>query len=48
MPEKHSLLFSDDEVKMDVDAEKTSGLVAAAKITLFEVEILMHSWHIHH
>lgn len=40
LPEKQGLLFSDDEHKMDVDVHKTSGLMAAAKITLFEVEIL--------
>lgn len=31
------MLFSDDDFKMDVDTHKTSGLVAGAKITLFEV-----------
>lgn len=40
LPEKQGLLFTDDEDKMDVDVHKTSGLMAAAKITLFEVEIL--------
>lgn len=30
------MLFSEDE---DVDVQKESGLVASAKITLFEVEI---------
>lgn len=43
LPEKQGLLFSDDEIKMDVDADKTGGLVAAAKITLFEVEGLLRS-----
>lgn len=43
VPEKQGLLFSDDELKMDVDADETSDLVAAAKITLFEVEILSRS-----
>lgn len=45
LPEKQGLLFSDDEIKMDVDvdADKTGGLVAAAKITLFEVEVLLRS-----
>lgn len=37
LPEKQGLLFSDDDFKTDVDTHKTSGLVAAAKITLFEV-----------
>lgn len=36
LPVKQGALFSDDEHKMDVDEEKTSGLMAAAKITLFE------------
>lgn len=38
LPVKQGVLFSDDEHKMDVDVQKTSGLTAAAKITLFEVE----------
>uniref|UniRef100_A0A669B7U7 Exosome complex component 10 n=1 Tax=Oreochromis niloticus TaxID=8128 RepID=A0A669B7U7_ORENI len=33
---KQGMLFSEDEDKMDVDAQKESGLVASAKITLFE------------
>ncbi|TKS77447.1 Exosome component 10 [Collichthys lucidus] len=36
LPVKQGTLFSDDDNKMDVDAQKTSGLIAAAKITLFE------------
>ncbi|XP_070825567.1 exosome complex component 10 [Chaetodon trifascialis] len=36
LPVKQGVLFSDDESKLDADAQKTSGLVAAAKITLFE------------
>lgn len=40
LPEKRGLLFSDDDDKLEVDAHITSGLVAAAKITLFEVKIL--------
>lgn len=39
LPVKQGMLFSEDEDKMDVDAQKESGLVASAKITLFEVEI---------
>uniref|UniRef100_A0A8C4NZH7 Exosome component 10 n=1 Tax=Dicentrarchus labrax TaxID=13489 RepID=A0A8C4NZH7_DICLA len=38
LPVKQGMLFSDDEHKMDVDVQKTSGLVATAKITLFELE----------
>lgn len=37
--ERRGLLFSDDEQKMQVDVSKTNGLIAAAKITLFEVEV---------
>ncbi len=40
MPVKQGMLFSDDEHKMDVDVQKTSGLTASAKITLFEVEVI--------
>uniref|UniRef100_A0A669E6F1 Exosome complex component 10 n=1 Tax=Oreochromis niloticus TaxID=8128 RepID=A0A669E6F1_ORENI len=36
LPVKQGMLFSEDEDKMDVDAQKESGLVASAKITLFE------------
>ncbi|XP_036960966.1 exosome component 10 [Acanthopagrus latus] len=36
MPVKQGMLFSDDEHNMDVDVQKTSGLMAEAKITLFE------------
>lgn len=36
LPVKQGMLFSEDE---DVDVQKESGLVASAKITLFEVEI---------
>ncbi|XP_041655797.1 exosome component 10 [Cheilinus undulatus] len=36
LPMKQGKLFSDDEYKMDVDVEKTHGLMAPAKITLFE------------
>lgn len=32
------MLFAEDEPKMDVDEENTSGLVAKAKITQFEVK----------
>lgn len=39
LPVKQGVLFADDEPKMDVDVQKTSGLMAAAKITQFEVEI---------
>ncbi|XP_031582321.2 exosome component 10 [Oreochromis aureus] len=40
LPVKQGMLFSEDEDKMDVDVRKESGLVASAKITLFEeVEI---------
>lgn len=40
LPVKQGMLFSDDEHKMDVDVQKTSGLLAPAKVTLFEVEII--------
>lgn len=33
------MLFSDDEQNMEIDMSKTNGLIAAAKITLFEVEV---------
>lgn len=36
MPVKQGTLFSEDEENMDVDAKKTSGLVAKAKIIQFE------------
>lgn len=36
LPVKQGMLFSEDEHKMDVDVQKTSGLVAMAKITLFQ------------
>uniref|UniRef100_A0A672ICD6 Exosome complex component 10 n=1 Tax=Salarias fasciatus TaxID=181472 RepID=A0A672ICD6_SALFA len=36
---KQGQLFSEDEHRMDVDSEKTCGLVAAAKITLFQVNV---------
>ncbi|XP_044067461.1 exosome component 10 [Siniperca chuatsi] len=36
LPVKQGMLFSDDVLKMDVDVQKTSGLMASAKITLFE------------
>lgn len=36
LPVKQGVLFSDDEHRMDVDVQKTVGLTAAAKITLFE------------
>lgn len=36
LPVKQGMLFSHDEHKMDIDAQKTSCLMAAAKITLFE------------
>lgn len=39
MPVKQGMLFSEDENQMDVDEQKTNGLVAKAKITQFEVEI---------
>lgn len=39
LPVKQGMLFSEDEHKMDVDVQKMSGLIAPAKITLFEVEI---------
>ncbi|XP_060913109.1 exosome component 10 [Labrus mixtus] len=35
-PVKQGVLFSDDEHRMDVDVQKTNGLMALAKITLFE------------
>ncbi|RVE70391.1 hypothetical protein OJAV_G00064140 [Oryzias javanicus] len=35
-PVKQGTLFSEDESKMDVDEQKMSGLLAPAKITLFE------------
>lgn len=38
LPVKQGVLFSEDEHKMDVDDEKKSGLLAQAKITLFQVE----------
>uniref|UniRef100_A0A667WTG0 Exosome complex component 10 n=1 Tax=Myripristis murdjan TaxID=586833 RepID=A0A667WTG0_9TELE len=38
LPVKQGMLFSDDEPGKDVDMEKMKGLVASAKITLFEVE----------
>lgn len=40
LPEKRGLLFSDDDDKLEGDAHIISGLVAAAKITLFEVKVL--------
>lgn len=43
MPVKQGMLFSDDEHNMDVDVQKTSGLMAEAKITLFEVEVFFKS-----
>ncbi|XP_053704720.1 spermidine synthase isoform X2 [Synchiropus splendidus] len=36
MPVKQGTLFSEDEQKMDVEVQIPSGLVASAKITLFE------------
>uniref|UniRef100_H3DCJ4 Exosome complex component 10 n=1 Tax=Tetraodon nigroviridis TaxID=99883 RepID=H3DCJ4_TETNG len=36
LPEGRGLLFSDDEQKMEIDVSETSGLMAAAQITLFE------------
>ncbi|XP_074501251.1 exosome complex component 10 [Sebastes fasciatus] len=36
MPVKQGMLFSEDENQMDVDEQKTNGLVAKAKITQFE------------
>ncbi|AWP09508.1 putative exosome component 10 isoform 2 [Scophthalmus maximus] len=36
LPVKQGVLFSEDEHKMDVDDEKKSGLLAQAKITLFQ------------
>ena len=41
LPEKQGLLFSDVEEKGDVDMDKTNGLMVAAKVTLFEVEIIL-------
>ncbi|XP_070766578.1 exosome complex component 10 isoform X2 [Enoplosus armatus] len=38
LPVKQGMLFSDDELKMDVDVQKTHGLMASAKIMLFELE----------
>lgn len=38
MHERPGLLFSADEQKMEIDVSETNGLIAAAKITLFEVE----------
>lgn len=37
LPVKQGLLFSEDEPKMDVDAQRTHSLMAPAKIALFEV-----------
>lgn len=39
IPVKQGMLFSEDEDRMDVGEEETSGLVATATITQFEVEI---------
>ena len=36
------MIFSEAEPKMDVNAQRMSSLIAAAKITLFEVEIKFH------
>ncbi|XP_068190217.1 exosome complex component 10 isoform X2 [Antennarius striatus] len=36
LPVKQGMLFSDDENRMDVDPQKTNGLMAVAKVTLFE------------
>ncbi|XP_023122738.2 exosome component 10 [Amphiprion ocellaris] len=36
LPVKQGMLFSEDEHKMDIDVQKTSGLLAPAKITLFQ------------
>jgi len=33
------MLFSEEEEEMDVSVKNTSGLVATAKITLFEVDV---------
>lgn len=35
------MLFSDDEHRKDSDANKINGLMAAAKITVFEVETVV-------
>uniref|UniRef100_A0A671VE32 Exosome complex component 10 n=1 Tax=Sparus aurata TaxID=8175 RepID=A0A671VE32_SPAAU len=43
MPVKQGMLFSEDEHNMDVDVQKTSVLMAEAKITLFEVEVFFKS-----
>lgn len=40
LPEQRGLLFSDDEQKMEIDMSKTHSLMAVAKITLFEVEVV--------
>lgn len=39
LPEQRGLLFSDDEQKMEIDMSKKHSLMAAAKITLFEVGV---------
>lgn len=38
------MLFSDDEQKLEIDESKTKGLIAAAKITLFEVEVVLWAY----
>lgn len=38
LPVKQGILFSEDEHKADVDRQKIKGLIAPAKVTLFEVE----------
>lgn len=43
MPVKQGMLFSEDEHNMDVDVQKTSVLMAEAKIPLFEVEVFFKS-----
>lgn len=40
LPEQRGLFFSDDEQKMEIDMSKTHSLMAVAKITLFEVEVV--------
>lgn len=41
MDERRGLLFSDDEQETEIDVSKTNVLIAAAKITLFEVETVL-------
>ena len=38
LPTKEGMLFADEEQEMEIDSSITAGLIAPAKISLFEVE----------